>query len=110
MEIELTGMQRTALGRALAPFADEVDSVAVYGSRATGSARRGSDVDLVFYGSASPAYIRLALEESDLSIFADVVKYDEIDNLRLRAEIDRDALPLFRKADLTSFARENTSR
>ncbi len=82
----------------------------MYGSRATGMARLGSDVDLVFYGDASPRRIRAALDESDLSIFADVVRYDEIQNPQLRAEIDRDALPLFTRADLTAFARRDASR
>lgn len=110
MEIDLTGIQRAALARALAPFADEMDRVAVYGSRALGTARRGSDVDLVFYGNASASRVGLALAESGLSIFADVVRYDEIQNPRLRAEIDRSALPLFAQADLTAFADGNTSR
>jgi uncharacterized protein len=108
--IELTARQRRAIALAFAPFADRVDAVAVYGSRATGSSRPGSDVDLVFHGDAPSARIRAALDESALSVFADVVRYDEVRNARLLAEIDRDAIPLYTRADLTAFASEEASR
>lgn len=110
MGIDLTEMQRAALAHALAPFAESVDFVAVYGSRATGAARRGSDVDLVLHGNVSAWHVRSAIEESDLSIFADVVRYDEITNPQLRAEVDRDAQPLFTRAELRAFAKGEATR
>ncbi|UVO54190.1 nucleotidyltransferase family protein [Sphingomonas sp. SUN039] len=102
-EIELTGPQRQALLTAIAPFADTFDSVGVFGSRVTGSSRPGSDIDLVFYGVSDEAIIsrlREALEESDLSIFADVHRYETIEHPPLKAEIDRWATPLFAREEL----------
>ncbi|KQT32391.1 hypothetical protein ASG29_11410 [Sphingomonas sp. Leaf412] len=67
----------------------------------------GSDVDLVVYGGfsdADAATVRAELEDSDLSIFADVLAYDAIGNDRLRAEIDRWAEILFTREDLLAAA------
>lgn len=100
---DLTALQRAALHAVFAPLADRFDEVAVYGSRATGRARPGSDVDLVIRGARGTALMGKLiglLEDSDLSIFADVLDYETIRNDRLRAEIDRDAIVLFRSSDL----------
>ena len=102
-EIDLTADQRGALRSALARFADLIDTVGVYGSRVQGHARPGSDVDLVLYGpldARDEADIRTALEDSDLSIFADVVAYDGIGHDALRAQIDHWMKPLFARDDL----------
>lgn len=98
-EIDLTQPQRLALESALGPMASAYDLIAVYGSRATGKARPGSDVDLVVYGADGATVIaamRSAVEESNLSIFADILSYEDISHLPLRQEIDRHAKPLFR--------------
>ena len=98
--IDLTERQLLALRQALTPFAACIDLVGVYGSRVQGRARPGSDVDLVIYGPASPtdvADMRSALEESDLSIFADVTGYDRIEHAPLREQIDYWMQPLFAK-------------
>ncbi len=50
------------------------------------------------------SHIKSSLDESDLSIFADVVAYDDIRHAPLRAEIDTWMKPLFRKADLAKIA------
>ena len=102
-EIELTERQRQALLAALAPFADEIDAVCVFGSRVAGTSRPGSDIDLVFYGVSDDniaGQLREALEESDLSIFADVHRYETVDYPPLKAEIDRWATPLFEREEL----------
>lgn len=98
-EIDLTQPQRLALENALGPMANAYDLIAVYGSRATGRARPGSDVDLVVYGAGGSnviSAIRSAIEESDLSIFADILSYEDIDHLPLKLEIDEHAKPLLR--------------
>ncbi len=102
-EIELTQRQRQALLAALAPFAEAFEDVSAFGSRVVGTSRPGSDIDLVFYGVSDEsvvARLREALEESDLSIFADVHSYEEIDHAPLKAEIDRWAKPLFAREEL----------
>lgn len=104
-EIDLTTQQRSVLRSVFEPFAREIETVGVYGSRAQGRARPGSDVDLVVYGSVSEgdiAAIRMGLEESDLSVFADVIAYDRIKHAKLREQIDKWAKPLFTRADLLS--------
>ena len=102
-EIKLTTRQRQALLAALVPFAEEFDSVSAFGSRVVGTSRPGSDIDLVFYGVSDARIVgrlREALEESDLSIFADVHRYEAIDYPPLKAEIDRWATPLFAREEL----------
>lgn len=102
-EIDLTGPQRAALRAVFVPHAAKLESVGVYGSRAQGRARPGSDVDLVIYGAVSAddvAQMRIDLEESDLSIFADITAYDAIRHPALRQEIDTWMQPLFTRAEL----------
>ncbi len=101
--IELSEMQRAAIKAAFQPFANSIAVVGVYGSRAQGSARPGSDVDLVVYGSLSDAdveYIRGELEAGDLSVFADVVCYAHIQHAVLKSQIDKWMKPLFRQNEL----------
>ena len=108
-EIDLTPMQRAALRDVFARYADRFERIGVYGSRATGRARPGSDVDLVIYGSVDD---RLAgrllteLEDSNLSVFADVQVFEQIGNVRLREEIARDARTLFTATDLRAGSSE----
>lgn len=102
-EIDLTDIQRRALKSVFVPFADRIETVGVYGSRARGLARPGSDVDLVIYGAVDQsdvARIREELCASDLSIFADVIGYRDIAHTPLKAEIDKWMKPLFGCADL----------
>lgn len=69
----------------------------VFGSRATGAWRTGSDLDLALLGDVSEATMdRLATElgESTLSMDVDVVAYDRVANPRLRAHIDAVGTPL----------------
>lgn len=101
--IDLTAPQRDALRDVFARFADRLDIVGVYGSRVQGRAQPGSDVDLVVYGRVKPrdvAAMRMALDESDLSIFADVVAYEGVEHPPLRAQIDHWMRPLFTRDDL----------
>ncbi len=101
--IELSEMQRAAIKAAFQPFANSIAVVGVYGSRAKGSARPGSDVDLVVYGNLSDAdieYIRGELDAGDLSVFADVVHYEHVRHPLLKTEIDKWMKPLFRQNEL----------
>ncbi len=104
-EIDLTSSQLSALREVFAPFAAKIDTISVYGSRVQGRARPGSDVDLAVHGRVTEddiAAMRASLEESDLSIFADVIAYDRIAHPKLREQIDKWAKPLFTRADLLS--------
>lgn len=102
-EIDLTSRQRQALFKVFSPYAERVEVVGVYGSRTQGRARPGSDVDLVIYGELAPgdlAAMRSDLEESDLSIFADVIDYGKIEHRPLKAQVDHWMKPLFTRHDL----------
>ncbi|TDO10642.1 MULTISPECIES: nucleotidyltransferase domain-containing protein [Halomonas] len=69
-----------------------VEKVEIYGSRAKGTFRPGSDIDLVLYGSVSDDdLLRLLnrLDELNTPYLFDVIRYQDIDNEGLRAHIDR---------------------
>ena len=104
-EIELTAPQRAALRSVFAPYANKLERVGVYGSRAQGLARPGSDVDLVIYGAVTAIDItqmRNDLEDSDLSIFSNVTAYNAISYPPLKEQIDKWMRPLFERAELAN--------
>lgn len=71
----LTAQQYDVLRRTLAPFAHLIERIDVYGSRARGTHHPGSDINLIVAGPLQLEdllKIAVALEESELSIFADV--------------------------------------
>jgi uncharacterized protein len=101
--IELTKMQTEAIKAAFRPFADSIEVVGVYGSRAQGMARPGSDVDLVVYGELTDRdfeLIRGELDAGDLSIFADLVRYEDVKHAALKTQIDNWMKPLFHRNEL----------
>lgn len=99
----LTDRELQLLLKAFSPFADQIQSVGLVGSRATGIARPNSDVDLVLYGDVGQAIVdRLwtIFDESALARTVDVVAYDLITYPPLKAHIDAVMVPLFSQADL----------
>jgi predicted nucleotidyltransferase len=70
--------------------------VRVFGSRATGQARRASDIDLaVSAPRATPrewAEIRDALENAPIIYELDVVRPEQTDNPRLKEKIEREGI------------------
>lgn len=99
----LNDAQLETLRRHLAPFADQIERVAVYGSRAAGTHRPFSDIDLVLYGSVEPQTVdRLfsQLMDSNLPVRVDVVAYERLTHTDLKRHIDQTAQELFSKKDL----------
>ena len=87
----------------LRPFANVIESVGVFGSRAMGNARENSDIDLVIYGSISERQIdRLwtLFDESSLAVRVDLLAYNHIKHAPMRSHIDRFMQPLFCSDDL----------
>ncbi len=87
----------------LAPYADRVTRVDLFGSRATGSYRPESDIDMVLRGTldeAAIARIRRLLDDSLLPYKIDVCAYDLIGYPPFRARIDLVAKTLLTQADL----------
>ncbi len=103
--ILLTDIQRRRLLEVLGCFAPPVERVDVFGSRARGTARTGSDIDLVVAGPVGADTVRRissALADSYLSIFADVTAYALLQDDAFAAEVRRSAVPLFDAADLAA--------
>lgn len=94
--------------RVLAPFGSKLDSVVVFGSRASGRYRSASDLDLALKGTVGAADI-LALQdafyESDLAIEVDVLAYDALESESLRRHIDSYGVVLFEAEELKLDAR-----
>ena len=96
--ISLSNRQSEIVSKILAQRLDKIGEVKVYGSRATGHARPGSDLDLVIYPPISERDLTdlwTAFEESDLPITVDLTVWDRIVSPRLREEILRDAVAVF---------------
>jgi predicted nucleotidyltransferase len=99
----LTQHQLNIIRDVLAPYALAIERVSLFGSRATGTARANSDIDLVLYGPLREAMVNriwTLFDESGLAIKVDVVAYDLIDAPALKSHIDAVGRPLFAQADL----------
>ena len=95
-----------------ARFADRIDRVSVFGSRALGRARPASDIDLAVYGAIDDvelARIWSLLDESSLAVTVDIVRYDGLGSASLRRHIDQCGKPLFDRDELL-VARDAASR
>lgn len=71
----------------------EIEKAVVFGSRAMGNYKRGSDVDLAVYGDQITEEIvqhlsTLLNEELPLPYYFDVLHYDSITDINLRQHID----------------------
>ena len=78
-------------------FAPAVESVSLFGSRATGSHGSYSDIDMVLYGDIEEGTVdRLwtCFHESSLPYKVDLVAYRLVEYAPLRDHIDRVAKPL----------------
>ena len=80
----------------------EIDETKVFGSRALGTQRPNSDIDLVLSGKTLNATIvgkvRSDLEELPLPYKFDVIAYHLIEHADLKDHIDRVGKSLFRRA------------
>lgn len=72
----------------------EIEKAGIYGSRALGNYKNGSDIDLVVYGKniSQETILKLRVQlEQELPIpyFFDVTHYESISNQELKNHIDR---------------------
>ncbi|MEO7297465.1 MAG: nucleotidyltransferase domain-containing protein [Verrucomicrobiota bacterium] len=76
-----------------------VKEVRVFGSRATGHARRASDIDLAISAPAATpgewADLSEALENAPLIYELDIVRPEETTNERLKEKITREGITVF---------------
>jgi len=82
----------------------EIDEVKIYGSRAKGNYRKGSDVDFAIYGNISFRLLARIIEEIDelaTPYKYDVTDYKTIKNQDLKAHIDRIGKTFYNKETQT---------
>lgn len=101
--IMLSTRDRAIVRQVLVPFAARIDRVAVFGSRAMGTARPASDIDLVLWGELDDAVLaRLGSRflDSGLAVTVDAVRYGPDLPPAFRRHLDSVARPLFDRQDL----------
>jgi predicted nucleotidyltransferase len=99
----LTERHLNILRSVLSPFADQIELVGLFGSRAKGTAHDNSDIDMVLYGAIdgkSVNQISASLSESMLPVTVDIVTYNALAHAPLKAHIDTVMQPLFTHNDL----------
>ena len=94
----LTDQQTNLIQKAVGQFL-EIESAVIFGSRAMGNYKPGSDVDLAIKGEDITDEIVRALstllnEELPLPHFFDVVHYNTLDNETLIEHINQHSIPL----------------
>ncbi|WP_374476847.1 nucleotidyltransferase domain-containing protein [Zoogloea sp.] len=71
----------------------QIEKAVLYGSRAKGNYKAGSDIDLTLFGTALNhtllMSISTALEESDIPYTVDLSLFDQIETPALREHIER---------------------
>ena len=78
----------------------EVGEVILFGSRATGNYKNGSDIDLAIKGSITHTTlnkISLKLDELFLPYTIDLVVFNDIDNPDLLDSIRSEGIPFYKK-------------
>jgi len=98
------GLPPSDLGKLMATFHDhpEIEKVIVFGSRAKGNYRPGSDIDLaIFFNSPLPfnewLNLQIELDELDLPQKIDLVDVCKIESQELSDHIDRVGKVLYAK-------------
>ena len=70
-----------------------IEKAVIYGSRAKGNYKNGSDIDLTLMGTALDTRLLLAvagaLDDSDIPHSVDLSIFNQIDNTALRENIER---------------------
>lgn len=100
-DLSRTGLSESDLARLREVFATcpRVEEAVLFGSRAKGSARTGSDIDLALKGGELGHRDLLALENGldDLLLPypIDLALYDQIDNPALREHVDRVGIVIY---------------
>lgn len=99
----LSPAQVETIRAVLRPFAGRIELAGLFGSRATGSWKPASDVDLVLYGPVAEAEvdrIRTLLMDEGLPVPVDVVAYRAIEGTALQRHIDAVMQPLLTSDEL----------
>lgn len=106
MPYGLLGSDLQHIHAALSQF-DEITEAVLFGSRAKGNYKQGSDVDLAIRGDRITHRTVAALadclnEEKPLPYFFDVVHYEILEEPRLKEHIDRVGILIFQRSPYCS--------
>ena len=99
----LSDEQLNIIKGVLLPFAENIESVGLFGSRAIGKYRSNSDIDMVIYGNLSEKTadrIATLFTDSSLPVKVDVISYNHIAYPPLKVHIDSVVKSLFNHEDL----------
>lgn len=95
------GLSAATLDKLHSVFArhDAIDAVLIYGSRAKGNYRAGSDIDLTIKGSEIPfaefMQIKDQIDDLMLPYTVDLSQYRQIENAELISHIDRVGVEIY---------------
>lgn len=97
----ITEMSYELLLDALSVF-PEIEKATIFGSRAKGNFKQGSDIDIAIFGEKCTAVVAMNLssklnEQSPIPYKVDVVNYSSIDEPDLKDHIDRVGLSFYTK-------------
>ncbi|WP_018617718.1 nucleotidyltransferase family protein [Spirosoma luteum] len=105
MPYGLTDTQITEIQRVLAQT-PRLERAVLFGSRAKGTHKPGSDIDLALIGDTFQFADRLRLDNElddlDLPVFFDLVVYRQISEPALREHIDRVGVTLYSRQKQTT--------
>jgi predicted nucleotidyltransferase len=81
----------------------EIERAVIFGSRATGNAKHGSDIDLAIYGekvtpATAESLSRELNERVPIPYYVDVVAYGHTDHEGLKRHIDTEGREFFRRS------------
>lgn len=86
-----------------------IECVLIYGSRAKGNYRTGSDIDLTIMGEeilfAELMQIEDQIDDLMLPYTVDLSQYNQLENAELIAHIDQVGVPIYRKDSLSNHQR-----
>ena len=98
-----TGLNEAEVEKIRGVFAlfPQLEKAVLYGSRAKGNFKPGSDIDLTFYGAAltpdTLANISMALDDLLLPYTMDLSLFATLDNAELREHIKRVGVALYQR-------------
>ena len=79
----------------------EIESAIIFGSRATGSFRRGSDIDIAILGNEVDYNLLLGIkgrfEDSDLPFFLDIIAYSIVESEDLKKNINEQGKVIYKR-------------
>jgi predicted nucleotidyltransferase len=81
---------------------DEIEKAVIFGSRAMGNEKHGSDIDIAVYGSKISADLIRELkvilnEKHNIPYYIDIILFDDISNHELKTHIKNEGKIIFNK-------------